>query len=97
MISTCSPHKIEGLLEAIKSNEAGSQEKVRSWSTATMAALSRLMSDYNDYPDMVQPLVMALLQVSSRLISDMVLLSTKNVIRIIIHCLLGSGWIKYDS
>ena len=65
MKSICSPHKIEGLLNAIKGNEAGSQEKVRSWNMAVMAALSRIVTDYGDYPDMVQPLVMALLQVSS--------------------------------
>ena len=65
MNNTCSPHKIESLLDAIKVPEASSQDKVISWTTATMAALNRLVSDFGDYPDMVEPLLMALLQVNS--------------------------------
>ena len=65
MESVCAPRRIQSMLIAANEVLPGNSviEQVVSWTKAVSAAISRLKEDFKEFPDVVEPFVMALDQV----------------------------------
>ena len=63
--TVCAPDRIQSMLSAVKEISSGGtvMQQVLSWTKAVSVAISRLKNDFGEYPDLVEPFVMALHQV----------------------------------
>ena len=62
----CSPQRVQSIMESAKLlvNDQNTLPPILSWSKATSAAANKLINDFEDFEDVVQPFVMALKLVS---------------------------------
>lgn len=63
--TVCAPDRIQSMLSAAKEISSGGaiMQQVVSWTKAVSVAISRLKNGFGEYPDVVEPFVMALHQV----------------------------------